>query len=48
MGKVLPEYLSNWTTEKVRTGERVITIYLSNTVKILYLFLSQKATDFPF
>lgn len=22
MGKVLPEYLSNWTTEKVRKGER--------------------------
>lgn len=21
MGKVLPEYLSNWTTEKVRRGE---------------------------
>lgn len=22
MGKVLPEYLSNWTTEKVKRGER--------------------------
>lgn len=24
MGKVLPEYLSNWTTEKVRRGEAVL------------------------
>lgn len=22
MGKVLPEYLSNWTTEKVKKGKR--------------------------
>lgn len=24
MGKVLPEYLSNWTTEKVRRGEAAL------------------------
>ena len=24
MGKVLPEYLSNWTTEKVKKGDRPI------------------------
>ena len=24
MGKVLPEYLSNWTTEKVKKGEQAL------------------------
>lgn len=29
MGKVLPDYLSNWTTEKVRRGKRVNTKWYS-------------------
>lgn len=26
MGKVLPEYLSNWTTEKVKRGEHNLAL----------------------
>ena len=27
MGRVLPEYLSNWTTAKVRNGKSMIGLY---------------------
>lgn len=29
MGKVLPEYLSNWTTEKVKRGECLLIVVLA-------------------
>lgn len=31
MGKVLPEYLSNWTTEKVKSGECLLFAVLCMT-----------------
>lgn len=33
MGKVLPEYLSNWTTEKVKRGE---CLYSFNMTEMLH------------
>lgn len=49
MGKVLPEYLSNWTTEKVRKGERVITIYLLNCqMMLLLIFIITESHGFAF
>lgn len=32
MGKVLPEYLSNWTTEKVKTGSYPVSIITAHWI----------------
>lgn len=36
MGKVLPEYLSNWTTEKVKRGECIF--YTFNMSELLHFY----------